>query len=402
MSREYLQLNVQDFSPPPAEWVQTRRYSASSEADIHPAQRSSLGAGQPGSSQQDGADVTSSLLPPPRLGPHRYSTSESDLHMPSGTSTPPMDNRHTSWSSSSLLQPPAKSRWYSQISASEVSLGSYATVKENRQSMWSMSDQNVPGQIVRLHDRDDVEQWKGPLRALYFLAPFLILIDVALYLLYLAFRLYCNIDAQRKSHVDIGPAWIFFAVECLITIPYLMNNGWAMFALKSRNRPRLRLTGNYDLPTVDVFVTCCKEDDQVVMDTVLAACDQDYPLDRFRVIILDDGQSAELQRMATEASKTWPNLIYMSREKKPGVPHHFKAGNLNYGLEQITMLPNGSGEFIGALDADMVCTQPSPRAKLTMIDSRTSLASCSAPTFAQRPQGCHGLPSTAVLQYSSL
>jgi hypothetical protein len=277
--------------------------------------------------------------------------------MASGQSTPPHDNRHASWSSLSLLQPPViKSRWYSQISASEVSLGSFATVKENHMSLGSMSDLNRPGAIIRLHDRDDVEQWKGALRAIYFLAPFLIIIDVVLYLAYLGFRLYCNINAQRTTGVSIGAAWVFFGVEFLITIPYLMNNGWAMFALKSRNRPRLRLMGSYDLPTIDIFVTCCKEDNQVIMDTVLAACDQDYPMDQFRVIILDDGKSAKLEQLAYEARKTWPNLIYMSREKKPGMPHHFKAGNLNFGLKQITMLPGGSGEFIGALDADMVRT----------------------------------------------
>ena len=65
-------------------------------------------------------------------------------------------------------------------------------------------------------------------------------------------------------------------------------------ALKKRGRPKLRLTGN-DVPTVDVFVTCCGEDDEVVLDTVRGACDQDYPRDRFRVIVLDDAKSATLE-----------------------------------------------------------------------------------------------------------
>ena len=248
----------------------------------------------------------------------------------------------------------SKPRWYSQMSMSEASLGSYATIVDHRASTGSINDQNRPGTIVRLHDRDDVEQWKGVKRYVYFLAPFLILIDVVVYLAYLGFRVYCNVDVQRRTGIKAGAAWVFFGVEFLITIPYLMNNAWAMFALKTRNRPRLRLMGHHDVPTVDILITCCKEDDDVIMDTVRAACDQDYPMDRFRVIILDDGKSAELAELAHEAQKTWPNLLYMSREKKPGVPHHFKAGNLNYGLAQIALLPGGSGEFVGALDADMV------------------------------------------------
>jgi hypothetical protein len=290
-----------------------------------------------------------SLLPPPN-GAGRRSVSENSL------STVRNHNRYTSESTASLLPPSMfKSRRYSQLSLSEASLGGYATDADHRySSMSEMDDFKRPGTIVRLHDRDDAEQWKGIKRYIYFFAPFLILIDVFIYLAYLGFRLYCNIDVQRTTHINAGPAWIFFGVEFLITIPYLMNNGWALFALKKRNRPRLRLMGHHDVPTVDVFVTCCKEDNDVIMDTARAACDQDYPQDKFRVVILDDGKSEELKEMVLEAQKEWPNLMYMSREKKPGVPHHFKAGNLNYGLEQITLLPGGSGEFVGALDADMV------------------------------------------------
>ncbi|KXJ86555.1 glycosyltransferase family 2 protein [Microdochium bolleyi] len=243
------------------------------------------------------------------------------------------------------------------------------------------------GQIVRLHDRDDAEQWKGVKRYMYFFAPFFIAIDVLLYLAYLGFRLYCNIDVQRRTNISAGAAWVFVGVEFLITIPYLMNNAWALFSLKSRTRPRLRLTGNSDVPTVDVFVTCCKEDNDVVMDTVKAACDQDYPIEKFRVIILDDGKSAELEQMALEAAKTWPNLFYMSREKKPGVPHHFKAGNLNYGLDQITQMPGGTAEFVGALDADMIPEPHWMRALLPhLLSDRKVAMACPPQLFYNTPR----------------
>lgn len=124
-------------------------------------------------------------------------------------------------------------------------------------------------------------------------------------------------------------------------------------ALKKRGRARLRLTGN-DCPTVDVFVTCCGEEDEVIIDTVRGALDQDYPPDRFRVIVLDDGQSASLEAAINQMTINSPNLFYMAREKIPGKPHFFKAGNLNYGLEQANLLPSGAGQFMAALDADMV------------------------------------------------
>jgi hypothetical protein len=344
-----------------------------------------------------------SLLPPPN-GASRRSVSETSL------ATVRNHNRHTSESTASLLPPPMfRSRRYCQLSLREASLGSYATDFDHRLSTSDMDDYKRPSTIVRLHDRDDAEQWKGIKRYIYFFAPFLILMDVALYLGYLAFRLYCNIDVQRKTHINAGPAWIFFGVEFLITIPYLMNNGLAMFALKKRNRPRLRLMGHHDVPTVDIFVTCCKENNEVIMDTARAACDQDYPQDKFRVIILDDGKSAELEEMVLEESKVWPNLLYKSREKIPGVPHHFKAGNLNYGLEQITLLPGGSGEFVGALDADMVSALLFPVHSLHCVhmtdrdvtaDSRASLAVCCPPAPAHRPKDGHGLPAPALLQHA--
>jgi Glycosyltransferases, probably involved in cell wall biogenesis len=87
-------------------------------------------------------------------------------------------------------------------------------------------------------------------------------------------------------------------------------------ALKKRGRAKLRLTGN-ECPTVDVFITCCGEDDEVVIDTVRGACDQDYPRDQMRVIILDDAKSATLEAACNELAVNHPNVIYMAREKDP-------------------------------------------------------------------------------------
>ena len=281
----------------------------------------------------------------------------------SGRSTPtpppiePSDMKPNNDSRASLLQPPtSRARRYSQVSLTQASFGGSFTNVNRLSGATDYEGARSASTVVRFHERDDVEQWKGFRRYVYRLAPLLILLDVCLYLLYLAFRLFCIVDAQRNTTTPAGAAWVFIIVELAVTIPYLMNNFWAMFALKKRNRPRLRLTGD-DVPMVDVLVTCCREDDNIVMDTVRAACDQDYPTDRFRVIILDDGASARLEEMAREASKMWPNLYYMARKKIPGVPHHFKAGNLNYGLEQGRLFEDEISEYIAALDADMVSSQ---------------------------------------------
>ncbi len=43
-----------------------------------------------------------------------------------------------------------------------------------------------------------------------------------------------------------------------------------MLSIRGRRRPKLRLRGN-EVPTVDIFGTCCKEDVDVVLDTTRAA-----------------------------------------------------------------------------------------------------------------------------------
>lgn len=58
--------------------------------------------------------------------------------------------------------------------------------------------------------------------------------------------------------------------------------------------------------------------------------------------------------MSAALALTYPNLYYIARPKYPGVPHHFKAGNLNYGLEQVHLMPGGAYQYMAALDADMI------------------------------------------------
>jgi hypothetical protein len=210
-----------------------------------------------------------------------------------------------------------------------------------------------PGSIARLHDRDDADIWKGWRRWIFHLVPYLTFANTGLYLTYLGLRIACVVLAQRAQDTTFPGAWIFIAIEIAVAIPSQMHNFWTMWALKKRTRAKLRLVGN-EVPTVDVFVTSCGEEDEVVLDTVRAACEQDYPRDRFRVILLDDGKSPSLEAFIGNLAITYPNLYYMAREKIPGVPHHFKSGNLNYGLDQSRLLPGGAGQFMAALDADMV------------------------------------------------
>ncbi|CAK7275306.1 hypothetical protein SEPCBS119000_006626 [Sporothrix epigloea] len=245
----------------------------------------------------------------------------------------------------------------------------------------------IPGSVAQLHDRDDADTWNGWRRFVYRFTPYFTLISMGLYLLYLTFRIICIVAAQRKFGTTFAAAWLFVAVEVATAIPSLLHNSWTVMGIHKRQRPKLRWMGD-DAPTVDIFITACKEDNDVIMDTVRGACDLDYPRNCFRVILLDDGNVESLAKEVEALSATYPNLLYISRPKYPGVPHHFKAGNLNYGLDVSLSFPGGAGEYMAALDADMIPERQWLRAIIPhlVIDPHMGLA-CPPQLFYNTPPG---------------
>ncbi|KAK3168473.1 hypothetical protein OEA41_004921 [Lepraria neglecta] len=119
----------------------------------------------------------------------------------------------------------------------------------------------------------------------------------------------------------------------MISVPAIPTYVMGLAARGKLKSPKiLRLQGN-QVPTVDVFVPCCGEDLDVIIDTTRAAAALDYPNAKIRVIVLDDGDSAEVQKK---------------------VNSHSKAGNINHGLDFVNTLPGGPSEFIAVLDVDMM------------------------------------------------
>lgn len=301
----------------------------------------------------------------------------------SGRETPARLHHHpgnssVDWRPSSLMN-------QSHLSLAALLPGGHSPQSSSANTLYNKDYIVDSSTIQHVHKRDDAEIWGGWKRWVFRLVPFLTFANTGLYMAYLALRIACVIWAQNAADTTYAGAWIFIGVEIATAIPSLMHNTWTMWSMKKRNRPKLRLTGN-DVPTVDAFITCCGEDDDLVMDTVRAACDLDYPQDQFRVILLDDGKSAGLQEACAKLSMIYPNLYYMARVKIPGQPHHFKAGNLNYGLDEVHKLPGGAGQFMAALDADMIPERDWLRAILPhmLIDPKMALA-CPPQLFYNTP-----------------
>ena len=112
------------------------------------------------------------------------------------------------------------------------------------------------------------------------------------------------------------------------------------------------------------------------MNTVRAACALDYPPERYRVIVLDDGHSEQVhdrvESLIREDDRK--NLYYTSRNVE--LKSYSKGANLNFGLEYVATLESGPSEYIAVLDIDMIPLPHWLRAMLPYIvrDGKVALA----------------------------
>lgn len=79
---------------------------------------------------------------------------------------------------------------------------------------------------------------------------------------------------------------------------------------------------------VDVLITYCEEGLGLLLDTVRAACNLDYPHERFRVVVLDDSDS--VSKAIAELGRQYPNLFYSVRDIQEKI-FECKVVNLNHG-----------------------------------------------------------------------
>ena len=101
----------------------------------------------------------------------------------------------------------------------------------------------------------------------------------------------------------------------MISVPAIPTHMVGLAARGKLKSPKtLRLEGN-QVPTVNVFVPCCGEDLDVILDTTRAAAPLDYPNAKFRIIILDDGDSAEVQKKVTDRHADPKRLLYRPQSK---------------------------------------------------------------------------------------
>ena len=199
-------------------------------------------------------------------------------------------------------------------------------------------------------------------------------------MLYLGCRFKTIIETWQltsDSRATINSA-LYLVVEIGLLLPNFLNHLFRCLARTGpgpavKSAPPPRLEDMKEPPSVDIFITCAGEDADTIILTTEAACAIDYPSHRFRVVVLDDAGSVALSGRVNAIKLGRSNLFYTARTKGPD--HHFKAGNLNYGLNYVGSLEGGAADFVAALDADMIPDPGLLRALVPhlLIDERLAL-----------------------------
>jgi cellulose synthase (UDP-forming) len=130
-------------------------------------------------------------------------------------------------------------------------------------------------------------------------------------------------------------SWTVYTAEAYAFVQILL---FAYHAWSPLQRQPVPLRG---YPIVDIFVTVVDEPLSILRRTLVGCVNQDYPKDRYRVYVLDDGQRDEVRILAASL-----NCGYIRRNDR----QHAKAGNLNHALQET------SGEFLAIFDVDHVPT----------------------------------------------
>jgi len=183
---------------------------------------------------------------------------------------------------------------------------------------------------------------------------------------YIYFRATQTLHFNSEIETILGTG--LFLAELYVWVMLLLNYLQTIWPLKREIVP---LPEDMSLwPTVDVYVPTYNESLDVVRDTVLAAQCIDYPKDKMKIYILDDGKRSEFAMFAADVG-----VGYITRNDNS----HAKAGNLNHAMK----LTNG--ELICVFDCDHVATRIFLQATVGGFLKDPKLALVQTPHFFYSP-----------------
>jgi len=166
----------------------------------------------------------------------------------------------------------------------------------------------------------------------------LITLSIAVSTRYICWRITETLQFPSQTEAFLGIGLILAEVYAwLVLVLGYIQTAWPL------HRPPVALPEDIaEWPTVDLFIPTYNEPLSVVQNTVLGALSIDYPLDKLKIYILDDGRREEFREFAEACG-----VGYITRDNNL----HAKAGNLNQALS-VT-----DGELLALFDSDHVPTR---------------------------------------------
>lgn len=155
---------------------------------------------------------------------------------------------------------------------------------------------------------------------------------------YLYWRLTETMDFQTLAEMFLGTG--LFLAELYAFVVLILGFVQSINPLRRSPTPLPEDINAW--PTVDVYIPTYDESLQIVSSTVLGALSMDYPRDKMRVYLLDDGRRPEFAAFAEEAG-----CGYIARDNNANA----KAGNLNHAFART------DSDLICIFDSDHIPTR---------------------------------------------
>ena len=163
----------------------------------------------------------------------------------------------------------------------------------------------------------------------------LIFVNAIISILYILWRITV---LPTNSLISFILGITLYSAELLGLVAFL--NFQFLFTKKYKLTPRsLKDFEDGEIPTVDVLICTYNEPLELLKKTIIASKNLNYPKDKFKVYVCDDGKRNELKNLCKNY-----NVNYITRNDNKGA----KAGNINNAINVI------NGDLFAVLDADMI------------------------------------------------
>lgn len=166
----------------------------------------------------------------------------------------------------------------------------------------------------------------------------LVVLSLIASLRYMYWRLTETLGFEDWLSACFGYGLVLAELYALVVLLF----GYVQTAWPLRRKPHPLSDTPADWPTVDVFIPTYNESLDIVRLSIFAAQAMDWPADKLRVHVLDDGRRDEFRQFCADIG-----VNYLTRADN----QHAKAGNLNAALK-VT-----DGEYVAIFDADHVPTR---------------------------------------------